>query len=55
MDYITLASWVSMIWVRCPLERIGREVLLRILIEKPLEFKVALLGYQIREMLLNTT
>ncbi len=55
MDYITFASWLSMIWVRCPLNRIGREVLIRILICQPLEFRVTLLNYQIRELLIKNT
>ena len=50
MDVAYLASWVSMIWVRCPLSRVGREAVIRIFMENTLEFRVALLTYQIREM-----
>ena len=47
------ASWVSMIWVRCPLNRVGREVILSILIQNPLELRVAWLNYQIKQLMLN--
>ena len=48
-----VASWVSMIWVRCPLSRLGREVLLTILFENPLELRLAVLNYQIKQMMLK--
>jgi hypothetical protein len=48
-----VASWVSMIWVVCPLSRFGREVLLRILFENPLELRTAMLNYQIKQMMLK--
>ena len=48
-EYLT--SWVSMLWVRCPLSRFGREVLLTILIQNPLELRIAFLNYQIRRMI----
>ena len=47
------ASWASMIFVRCPLNRVGREVLLSILIQNPIEFRIAFLNYQIKQLMLN--
>ena len=50
-----LASWLSMIWVRCPLSRFHREVLLTILLGNSLEFRIAFLNYQIRRMIIDNT
>jgi len=47
------ASWASMIWVRCPLNRVGREVVLSFLIENPLELRVAWLNCQIKQLMMN--
>ena len=47
------ASWVSMIWVRCPLNRVGREVIFSILIQNPLELRVAWLNYQIKQLMMK--
>jgi hypothetical protein len=48
-----VASWISMIFVRCPLSRFGREVLLTILLKNPLELRLAMLNYQIKQMMLK--
>ena len=47
------ASWASLIFVRCPLSRVGREVIFSILIQNPIEFRVAFLNYQIKQLMLN--
>jgi hypothetical protein len=44
-----LASWVPV----GPLNRKAREVILTILYKNPLEFRVAILSYQIRKMFLG--
>jgi hypothetical protein len=51
-----LASWVSLFtdW-KNPLSRFQRQVLLEILFENPLELKVAVLRYQIKQMMLKYT
>ena len=53
LEYLT--SWVSMLWVRCPLSRFGREVLLTILFQNPIELRIAFLNYQIRRMIFGNS
>lgn len=48
LEYV--ASWLSMLWIRCPLSRLGREVFFTILSQNSLEFRIAFLNYQIRRM-----
>lgn len=46
-----LASW----WpVKCPLNRKQREFIITILVENPLEFRVAFLRHQIRSLFVKT-
>ena len=47
------ASWASLIFVRCPLRRVGREVIFSILIQNPIEFRIAFLNYQIKQLMVK--
>jgi hypothetical protein len=49
-----VASWISLItdW-NTPLSRFDREVVIRIFIENPLELRIAMLNYQIKQMMIN--
>jgi hypothetical protein len=47
-DLIWLASWMTPFVT--PLDRLGREVFLRIMLSNSLEFRVAVLLYQIRAL-----
>jgi hypothetical protein len=54
VDVPYVASWISWLsdWGRAP-SRLTREFIVRILIENPLEFRVAILNYQIKELMLK--
>lgn len=54
MTLAKVASWISLItdW-NIPLSRYGREVLLTILLENTLELRLAVLNYQIKQMMLK--
>jgi len=49
-----IASWITWLsdWGRGP-SRLTREFIIRILNENPLEFRVAMLNYQIKELMLK--
>jgi hypothetical protein len=45
--------WIASWYPISPLSRRSREVILTILIENPLELRVAMLNYQIKQMMLK--
>lgn len=54
MNIAKIASWISWFTDRSnPLNRYQRQVLLEILIKNPLEFRVEMLNYQIKQMLMK--
>lgn len=48
-----VAALVSFLCTWAPIGLTGREVLMRIFTEQPLEFRVAFLNYQIKQMMLK--
>jgi hypothetical protein len=53
MNIAYWASLLSMIFISCPLGRKTREFVISILIQNPLEFRVAMLSYQIKQLMLK--
>jgi hypothetical protein len=44
------SSFISMIYVKCPLSRFQREVLIRIIHVNPIEFQIAMLIHQVKNL-----
>lgn len=45
-----ISSFVSMLYVKSPLSRFNREVLMRILINNPIELQIAILCHQVKKL-----
>jgi hypothetical protein len=45
-----IASLISFLYTQAPISRAGREMIIRIFIENPLEFRVAMLSHQVKEL-----
>ena len=54
MNIARVSSWISWFtdW-KNPLSRQSREALLTILLQNPLEFRIAVLNYQIKQIMLK--